>query len=66
MNALTEADQISEIAFGFMGSKALFAALQSGVFTALEGAPADAATRPINNTTCTSNKYCTCICTCTV
>ena len=44
MNALTEADQISEIAFGFMGSKALFAALQSGVFTALEGAPADAAT----------------------
>lgn len=32
---LTEAEEISDIAFGFMGSKALFAALHLGVFTAL-------------------------------
>ncbi|SIS92440.1 Ubiquinone/menaquinone biosynthesis C-methylase UbiE [Roseivivax lentus] len=32
---LTDADQISDIAFGFMGSKALFAALDVGLFTAL-------------------------------
>ena len=42
MPALTEADQISEIAFGFMGSKALFAALQSGVFTTLADGSATA------------------------
>jgi len=35
MGALTTADQISEIAFGFMGSKALFAALEHKVFNAL-------------------------------
>jgi len=48
MPALTEADQISDIAFGFMGSKALFAALESGVFTHIaEGArtPRDVAAR---------------------
>jgi len=32
---LTEAEQISDIAFGFMGSKALFAALHHGLFTHL-------------------------------
>lgn len=32
---LTKADQVSDIAFGFMGSKALFAALDVGLFTAL-------------------------------
>lgn len=37
--ALTEAEQISDIAFGFMGSKALFAALQFGLFTALAKGP---------------------------
>lgn len=36
---LTEADQISDIAFGFMGSKALFAALDVGLFTALAEGP---------------------------
>lgn len=35
MQPLTTADQISDIAFGFMGSKALFAALGAGVFTTL-------------------------------
>ncbi|MEO1330276.1 MAG: methyltransferase [Pseudomonadota bacterium] len=40
--ALTEADQISDIAFGFMGSKALFAALHVGLFTALAEGPASA------------------------
>jgi len=35
MPLLTEADEISQIAFGFMGSKALFAALELGVFTHL-------------------------------
>ena len=39
MGALTTADQISEIAFGFMGSKALFAALEHGVFSALADGP---------------------------
>ncbi len=39
MTVLTEADQISEIAFGFMGSKALFAALGAGVFTHLAQGP---------------------------
>jgi ubiquinone/menaquinone biosynthesis C-methylase UbiE len=43
MGALTTADQISDIAFGFMGSKALFAALEHGVFTALADGPRDAA-----------------------
>lgn len=43
MGALTTADQISEIAFGFMGSKALFAALEHGVFTALRDGPLDCA-----------------------
>jgi len=42
MGALTTADQISEIAFGFMGSKALFAALEHGVFTELDKGPNDA------------------------
>ncbi|MFW2545292.1 methyltransferase [Primorskyibacter sp. 2E107] len=35
MAGLTEAEQISDIAYGYMGSKALFAALEFGVFTAL-------------------------------
>lgn len=39
MTVLTEADQISEIAFGFMGSKALFAGLGAGVFTHLAEGP---------------------------
>jgi len=39
MTALTTADQISEIAFGFMGSKALFAALGAEVFTRLAEGP---------------------------
>jgi ubiquinone/menaquinone biosynthesis C-methylase UbiE len=43
MPLLTEADQISQIAFGFMGSKALFAALELGVFTHLAGGPRTAA-----------------------
>jgi len=42
MGALTTAAQASEIAFGFMGSKALFAALEHGVSSAL----ADARWRP--------------------
>jgi len=37
MTSLTEADQISEIAFGFMGSKALFAAIGADVFSRLDG-----------------------------
>ena len=36
---LTEAEEISDIAFGFMGSKALFAALHHGLFTALAKGP---------------------------
>lgn len=39
---LTDADQISDIAFGFMGSKALFTALDLGLFTALADGPLDA------------------------
>ena len=39
MTLTTEADDISRIAFGFMGSKALFAALDSGVFTQLADGP---------------------------
>lgn len=35
MTALTTADQISDIAFGFMGSKALFAALEADTFSQL-------------------------------
>lgn len=42
MAALTEPEEISDIAFGFMGSKALFAALDLGVFTALSGGPTTA------------------------
>lgn len=42
MAELTTAEEISDIAFGFMGSKALFAALHHDVFTALEGRPANA------------------------
>ena len=37
MTPATEADQISNIAFGFMGSKALFVALDLKVFTHLAG-----------------------------
>jgi len=44
MPPLTEADEISAIAFGFMGSKALFVALDLGVFTALASGPLDADT----------------------
>ncbi|MBR9764275.1 MAG: methyltransferase [Rhodobacteraceae bacterium] len=43
MTLLTEADDVSRIAFGFMGSKALFAALELGVFTALAEGPKTAA-----------------------
>jgi 2-hydroxy-4-(methylsulfanyl)butanoate S-methyltransferase len=39
MTLLTKAEDISEIAFGFMGSKALFAALHHNVFTSLSGNP---------------------------
>ncbi|MBN9887288.1 methyltransferase [Salipiger abyssi] len=39
MGPLTEADEISQIAFGFMGSQALFTALDHGVFTELSGGP---------------------------
>ena len=42
MTLLTEADEISHIAFGFMGSKALFAALQFKVFTHLADGALDA------------------------
>ncbi len=37
MEPLTKAEEISDVAFGFMGSKALFAALHHGVFSALSG-----------------------------
>ncbi|KAA2316986.1 methyltransferase [Pseudooceanicola sediminis] len=43
MTLLTEADEISQIAFGFMGSKALFAALELKVFSHLAQAPMTAA-----------------------
>lgn len=39
MTLLTTAEEISDIAFGFMGSKALFAALHFGVFTHLAEKP---------------------------
>ncbi|WP_121630326.1 methyltransferase [Tropicibacter alexandrii] len=39
MTVLTEAEEISDIAFGYMGSKALFAALEFGVFSALGEGP---------------------------
>lgn len=39
MPLLTTAEEISDIAFGFMGSKALFAALHYGVFTHLAKGP---------------------------
>lgn len=39
MTLLTTAEEISDIAFGFMGSKALFAALHFGVFTHLADGP---------------------------
>ncbi|MDR9484218.1 MAG: methyltransferase [Sediminimonas sp.] len=42
MTLATKADEISEIAFGFMGSKALFAALQLKVFTHLAEGPLSA------------------------
>ncbi|EAQ04968.1 O-methyltransferase, family 2 [Pseudooceanicola batsensis HTCC2597] len=42
MHPATEADEISAIAFGFMGSKALFVALDLGVFTKLAGGSATA------------------------
>jgi SAM-dependent methyltransferase len=41
MTSLTEAEEISEIAFGYMGSKALFAALDFGIFTSLSGGARD-------------------------
>lgn len=37
MPLLTEAEEVSDIAFGFMGSKALFAGLHYGLFTHLAG-----------------------------
>jgi len=43
MTLLTEADEISHIAFGFMGSKALFAALELQVFTHLDDGALSAA-----------------------
>lgn len=39
MTLLTKAEEISDVAFGFMGSKALFAALHHGVFTQLADGP---------------------------
>lgn len=42
MTLLTTAEEISDIAFGFMGSKALFAALHYGVFTHLAEGPLSA------------------------
>ena len=42
MEPITEAEQISNIAFGFMASKALFVALHMNVFTNLSGEPKSA------------------------
>lgn len=42
MALATEAHEISDIAFGFMGSKALFAALEFGIFNHLAEGPATA------------------------
>lgn len=39
MKLIKEAEEISEIAFGFMASKALFAALHVGIFTKLSEGP---------------------------
>jgi hypothetical protein len=39
MSLLTKAEDISDIAFGFMGSKALSAALHHNVFTCLSENP---------------------------
>jgi len=39
LKLITEAEEISEIAFGFMASKALFAALHVGIFTKLSERP---------------------------
>ena len=39
MTLLTKAEEISDVAFGFMGSKALFAALHHQVFTRLADGP---------------------------
>ena len=39
MTLLTTAEEISDVAFGFMGSKALFAALHYGLFTHLAEGP---------------------------
>ncbi|HBZ45354.1 MAG TPA: methyltransferase [Maritimibacter sp.] len=41
MPTLTEAEDISDIAFAYIGSKALFAAIEFGLFTALAGGPKD-------------------------
>lgn len=41
MSLATEADEISDIAFAYMGSKALFCALDLGLFTALAAEPRD-------------------------
>ncbi|WP_158966453.1 methyltransferase [Chachezhania sediminis] len=43
MPVLTEAEEISDIAFAYMGSKALFAALEYGLFTHLSKGAADEA-----------------------
>ena len=43
MPLLTRAEDVSEIAFGFMGSKALFSALHHGLFTTLAAGPMNAA-----------------------
>ena len=43
MALATEAHEISDIAFGFMGSKALFAALEFGIFNHLSDGPLTAA-----------------------
>lgn len=42
MKPITQAEEISEIAFGFMASKALFVALHTGVFTILSKGVASA------------------------
>ncbi|ETX16559.1 O-methyltransferase [Roseivivax halodurans JCM 10272] len=42
MGPITEADQISDIAFGFMGSKTLFVALDHQIFTHLSKGAGDA------------------------
>lgn len=42
MQTITDAEQISNIAFGFMASKALFVALHCGVFTRLAEGPKSA------------------------